>query len=163
MRNDRSSIQRCLFKIHERFYCDLPYRGPSQKGEQGHIERGEEREKEREGEIVAHILDYTSAQNRERIGEKELAREGRGRRRGVLARTPRNILIVEFSVRAAYPLEPLCALPGADLLIINYSNHEMHPSPPTTLRGYYPVTFAAAFRRYNPSFFIAVAVLAEKI
>jgi len=26
--------ERCLFKIHERFYCNLPYRNPSQKGEQ---------------------------------------------------------------------------------------------------------------------------------
>lgn len=70
MRNDRGSIQRCLFKIHERFYCNLPYRNPSQKGEQSHIEGGG-REKERDSEIVAHIRDYASAQNRERTREGE--------------------------------------------------------------------------------------------
>lgn len=144
MRNDRSSIQRCLFKIHERFYCDLPYRSPSQKGEQGHIER-RERERDQERKDVwptfATIHQRRIARKQER--ERGIEREGtRGR-----TRTPRNILIVEFSMRAAYPLELLCPLPGTDLLIINYSDHQVHPSPLS--RGCYSVTFAAAFRTHN--------------
>lgn len=70
------------------------------------------------------------------------------------AHTPRNILIVEFSVRAAYPLEPLCPLPGADLLIINYSNHQVLPTPSSSPRGYYPVTFVVTFRRYDLFFLL---------
>lgn len=62
----------------------------------------------REGRIVAHIRDYTSSQNCERIREKESRmKEWRGvvwEHRGHLAPL-RNILIVEFSVRVAYPLE----------------------------------------------------------
>lgn len=131
MRNDRGSIQRCLFKIHERFYCNLPYRNPSQKGEQSHIERGGG---EREREIVRLWPTFAT------IHQCRASRENKGGRKG-RACTPRNILIVEFSVRAAYPLEPLCPLPGVDLLIINYSDHQVHPTPsssrllPCNIRG----------------------------
>lgn len=101
--------------------------------------RAGEREKtrERQRDCGPHSRLYISTESR----ENKRGREGR-------ARTPRNILIVEFSVRAAYPLEPLCPLPGADLLIINYSDHQVHPTLPSSPRGYYPVTFAVAFRRY---------------
>lgn len=66
--------------------------------------------------------------------------------------TPQNILIVEFSVRAAYPLEPLCPLPAADLLIINYLDNELQLSTTTPLLDSL-VKFAASFRSYNHFFF----------
>lgn len=54
--------------------------------------------------------------------------EEREREGEVYSNPTKYILIVEFSVRVAYPLEPLCPLPATDLLIINYPDNELsHP------------------------------------
>lgn len=105
MRNDRarSDSARTLFKIHERFYCYLPYRRASQKA----VSRGREGEGhiERERKCGPHFRTVRVQRKRE---------TSRGQRGGAAAgweaRTPRNILIVEFSVRTAYPLEPALSL-----------------------------------------------------
>lgn len=77
---------------------------------------------------VAHIFDDAHVLKRERGHEEGgggIRETGGGR--GKEGCAPRNILIVEFSVRAAYPLDPLCPLPATDLLIINYPDSELHP------------------------------------
>jgi len=109
------------------------------------------REWEREWDCGPHSRLYISTESQEN-------KRGRERR----ARTPRNILIVEFSVRAAYPLEPLCPLPGADLLIINYSDHQVHPTLPPLSSRLLRCNICGCVSKLR-SFFIAVAILTKKL
>jgi len=112
-------------------------------------ERAREWERVRLWPTFATIHQYRIAREQERERERR-------------ARTPRNILIVEFSVRAAYPLEPLCPLPGADLLIINYSDHQVHPTLPPLSSRLLRCNICGCVSKLR-SFFIAVAILTKKL
>lgn len=116
---------RALFKIHERFYCSpLPPISPQKR----HIER------ERERECVAHISKRSALDKSRETGME--------RERERCAATPRNILIVEFSVRVAYPLEPrfVPCQPRISWLLITLTTNFLIP-----LRA----RLAASFRRFQ--------------
>ena len=103
MRNDRarSDSARALFKIHERFYCYyLPYRRASHKSAESR-RGGEVGGISRERKCGPHFRTVRVQRKKERERETE----SKSWMAWWEARTPRNILIVEFSVRTAYPLE----------------------------------------------------------
>jgi len=97
------------------------------------ISRERERNQQREG-CMAHIRDYTSAENRQKTGERERERErggGDGGRReeGWGSHPTKYINCRIFRASCTSVRAPLCPLPGADLLIINYFDHQVHPFP----------------------------------
>lgn len=95
-------------------------------------------ERGREGRIVAHIRDYTSSQNCERIREKESRMK---EWRGVVwehraSRTPTKYINCRiFRASCISVRDVLCPLVDADLLIINYSTRPRTFSPSWTAEG----------------------------
>lgn len=119
------------------FTATSPIASPSQKGEQGHIGERGEAEGMREGQGGKNCGPYSRlyiiAELRENKRKREQRmKEWRGVGMGAQGHLAplRNILIVEFSVRVAYPLE-MCfvLLVDADLVIINYSTRPRTFSP----------------------------------